>query len=457
MPLIRTSPLTVPLYQLHFINPQRYPYILETTARPDSGHHHDILFAFPQQSLILKDLQTLCWKTEGGFRQCASSDFLTELDNAWQQNKATERQPTHQLPFISGWFVFLAYELIGQIEPRLTLPCAEDELPVAFATRIANAMIHDHVTGQLHLVAEDDWHLQQMLVDIEKAQQMFANRSGHNVISLNVHEEPADRYLHAVRHVKDYIFNGDVFQVNLSRLWSATTASEVDRYAIYTALRRSNPAPFFGLAQFDDATIYSSSPERLVRVRAGQVDTRPIAGTRPRLDRDKAEEAIKIELMQHPKERAEHIMLIDLERNDLGRVCIPGSVHVDEMMGVESYAHVHHIVSNVCGDLRSEITPGAVVRALFPGGTITGCPKVRCMEIIAELEEYGRGAYTGSMGYIDDSGDMDLNILIRTLVSHQRRLHFRAGAGIVADSDPEMELQETRAKARGMLLALAPD
>jgi len=155
-------------------------------------------------------------------------------------------------------------------------------------------------------------------------------------------------------------------------------------------------------------------------------------------------------------------MLIDLERNDLGRVCVPGTVRVDELMVLESYAHVHHIVSNVRGELRAGITPGAVIRALFPGGTITGCPKVRCMEIIAELEGAGaegrgRGAYTGAIGYLNRDGDMDLNILIRTLEQHGERVELRAGAGIVADSDPERELAETRAKARGLLLALGVD
>jgi anthranilate synthase component 1 len=198
----------------------------------------------------------------------------------------------------------------------------------------------------------------------------------------------------------------------------------------------------------------SSSPERLVRVRGDVIDTRPIAGTRPRGEGTAADSALSRELLAHPKERAEHVMLIDLERNDLGRVCRPGSVRVDELMVLESYAHVHHIVSNVRGELIAGATPGAVIRALFPGGTITGCPKVRCMEIIAELEGCARGAYTGSMGYLNRDGDMDLNILIRTIEQHGDRVELRAGAGIVADSAPEHELAETRAKARGLLLAL---
>ena len=183
------------------------------------------------------------------------------------------------------------------------------------------------------------------------------------------------------------------------------------------------------------------------------VETRPIAGTRPRFAGDDDAERIR-ELVGHPKERAEHVMLIDLERNDLGRVCEAGSVVVDELMTVESYAHVHHIVSNVRGTLKGDATPGGVIAAVFPGGTITGCPKVRCMQVIAELEGVGRGAYTGAMGWLDHAGDMDLNILIRSAELEEDTLRFRTGAGIVIDSDPRRELDETRAKARGMLRAL---
>ena len=188
-------------------------------------------------------------------------------------------------------------------------------------------------------------------------------------------------------------------------------------------------------------------------VRGDVVETRPIAGTRPRFPGDDDAERIR-ELVGHPKERAEHVMLIDLERNDLGRVCAPGSVRVDELMTVESYAHVHHIVSNVRGRLRDGVSPGEVIRAVFPGGTITGCPKVRCMQIIAELEGEGRGPYTGALGYLNRDGDMDLNILIRSAWLADGTLQLRAGAGLVVDSIADAELQETRAKARGLLRAL---
>jgi anthranilate synthase component 1 len=186
------------------------------------------------------------------------------------------------------------------------------------------------------------------------------------------------------------------------------------------------------------------------------VDTRPIAGTHPRGATEADDRALAAALIAHPKERAEHVMLIDLARNDLGRVCVGGSVKVDEYMAVETYAHVHHIVSNVTGELRPEVTAVEALRAVFPGGTITGVPKVRCMQIIAELEAAPRGPYTGSLGYLNHDGWGDFNILIRTISVFGNQLELRAGAGIVADSRPERELEESRAKARGMVLALAP-
>jgi anthranilate synthase component 1 len=282
----------------------------------------------------------------------------------------------------------------------------------------------------------------------------------------SVREEAPAAYLWRVDRAKEYVRAGDVYQANLSRPWNVrirpaeTTGSSMDcanplvAASLYERLCAANPAPFAALAQWQGVAILSSSPERLVRVEGRHVDTRPIAGTRPR-SRDPARERCEMsELAAHPKERAEHIMLIDLERNDLGRVCEAGTVRVDELMTIESYQHVHHIVSNVSGVLRREVTPLGAVRAVFPGGTITGCPKFRCMQIIAELEGEGRGAYTGSLGYLTREGRLDLNILIRTMTLRGCDLSFRAGAGIVADSDPERELEETRAKARGLLAAL---
>ncbi len=422
------------LLALHEAHPARYPFLLESVAHGGSARY-DILFALPGETLSSAD----------------GDDFLTLLDAAWRQTSTTD-WPDAEVPFHGGWFVYLGYELAAQVEPRLQLPAADDGLPVAFATRVPAAVIRDHRRDGWVLVAEQPEQLEQLKADLVQLPAPSGDEPAP--LPLSLHEAPPEPYLSGVQRCKDYIVEGDVFQVNLSRPWRGSLSRDIHPADIYRRLRRHNPAPFAGLALYGDAAIISSSPERLVRVRGDRVDTRPIAGTRPRNTGAQEDRALQDELLTHPKERAEHIMLIDLERNDLGRICIPGTVKVDELMVLESYAHVHHIVSNVCGRLRPGTTPGEVIRAVFPGGTITGCPKVRCMEILSELEGEGRGAYTGSMGYLNRDGSLDLNILIRTIVLHGQSLSLRAGGGIVADSVPERELAETRAKARGLLLAL---
>ena len=425
------------LLALHRLHPLRYPHLLESAARGTPHSRYDILFAFPGKSL-----QTAT---------AADGNFLEGLD-AWWRQEQTAKSDDSFLPFRGGWFLYLGYELAAQIEERLHLPSATGRLPVAFATRIPAALIRDHHLQQIWLVAEA--HAQDLLEVMARDLRQAQAVTGQSPQLLRLEEEPPHRFIDGVRRIKRYIVDGDVFQVNLSREWQGELSPGSAYADLYASLRRQNPAPFAGLATWNGTAILSSSPERLVRVSGGLIETRPIAGTRPRAAEQRQDTDYSRELLAHPKERAEHIMLIDLERNDLGKVCVPGSVQVDELMIVESYAHVHHIVSNVRGSLRPGITPGRLIQAVFPGGTITGCPKVRCMEIIAELEGTGRGPYTGSFGYLNRDGDMDLNILIRTLVSDGARLSLRAGAGIVADSEPAAELAETRSKARGLLLAL---
>jgi anthranilate/para-aminobenzoate synthase component I len=267
------------------------------------------------------------------------------------------------------------------------------------------------------------------------------------------HEMSKKQYMDIVLKAKEYIASGDIFQANLS-LRVHADIGDISPWAIYSALRTINPSPFAGFFDFGDYIIASSSPERLVMVRDSIAQTRPIAGTRPR-GRDRAEdEALRSELILNDKERAEHIMLIDLERNDIGKVCDYGSVVVDECMVIEDYSHVMHIVSNISGRLADGKTMFDVIRAAFPGGTVTGVPKVRCMEIIDELEPVRRGPYTGSVGYLGFSGNMDLNIIIRTFLIKGKTAYVQAGAGIVADSDPEREYYETLKKAEALIKTL---
>jgi anthranilate synthase component 1 len=439
----------LPLSSLKANSPERYPFLLQSVVSGTRQSRFDILMGFPTGQLVLD---------QAGNRQpgSAGSHFLEALD-AWWQKDGHPGDELDWLPFRGGWALYLSYELAAEIEPGLCLSPATDGLPVAMAARCPAGIIVDHETGRTSLVAE---HGHQDLLELMRhdldAVKPAQEPAGVPPLFEAEEDDPQD-YLAAVRRIKTYIHEGDVFQVNLSREWRARIRGPLSDYWLYRQLCETNPATFAAWFDIESTSIISSSPERLVEVRGRQVQTRPIAGTRPRDIQQVQDKAYSDELLAHPKERAEHIMLIDLERNDLGRICVPGSIEVNELMVLESYAHVHHIVSNIRGALRKDVGPGDVIRAVFPGGTITGCPKVRCMEIIAELEQCGRGAYTGSLGYLNRNGDMDLNILIRTMVREGKLLHIRAGAGIVSDSDPAQELQETRAKARGMLRSIGAE
>jgi anthranilate synthase component 1 len=444
----------VDLLELHAISPERYPFLLESSAGDPRLARFDILFACPRESLILAADYRL-----QGPAAADGLDFLEAFDQWWQTTAPDNprlRGAGASLPFTGGWFVTLGYGLAREIEPVLKIDSAPGQ-PVATATRVPVAIIRDRLLSEAWIVAEKGYEGQ--VSDIQRDIRVLPRSHDTPAVSLStdLREEAAAGFLAAVRTAKQHIARGDIFQANLSRLWSGTLVAGTTPHDVYRQLRAVNPAPFAGLAVFADHAIISSSPERLLRSRDGKIETRPIAGTRPRdpgLDDDAP---LRAELLSHPKERAEHIMLIDLERNDLGRVCRAGTVSVDEFMVVESYSHVHHIVSNVCGELLESATPAQMIRAVFPGGTITGCPKVRCIEIIDALENRPRGLYTGSMGYINLDGSADFNILIRTMLTAKQEFSFATGSGIVADSDPVAELEETRAKAKGLILALAGD
>lgn len=439
-----TLPTNPDLLDIHAQAPERYPFLLESVAHTTAHGRYDILFGFPQSVVTARD-----------------GDFLSTFAAAWRREADNTNAPAQatQLPFHGGWFVYLGYELAHEIEPTLAqsppmTPAAQaSALPTAFAARIPAAIVRDHARGESHAICEERYAASVwdgLLADCARG----AAVTDTTALSVRkVDEDPSDVYLTDVARIQDYIRAGDVFQVNLSRGWRIDLDARVDATAIYRRLRAANASPFAGLVRYGNTAIVSSSPERLASVRDGIVRARPIAGTYRRTDaREDARQSRA--LLMNPKERAEHVMLIDLERNDLGRICTVGSVEVSELMTVETHPFVHHIVSEVRGRLRAELKPTDVIRAVFPGGTITGCPKIRCMEIVAELERAPRGPYTGSMGYVNHDGSLDLNILIRTLVHTGARIEFRAGAGIVADSVATRELDETRAKAAGLLRAL---
>lgn len=405
----------------------------------------DILFAFPGESLVLQQRCEL-----SGHHNGKQTQFLQALDGWWSEERISASES--DLPFHGGWFLYLGYELAAEIEPSLQLH-DDPLLPTALAVRCPAAIIYDHLKHECSLVCEDasEFNARQIQTDIEQLGCKQPDPESH---SIRVTDDDPQQFTTAVTSAQRFIAAGDVYQANLSRQWTVAVPENLSSSSLYESLCTANPGPFAGIARWQGTSIISSSPERLVRVQKGVISTRPIAGTRRRGEDDAADEDLSSELFAHPKERAEHVMLIDLERNDLGRVCKAGTVEVNEMMVLESYTHVHHIVSNVRGELRDDVTPGQAIAAVFPGGTITGCPKVRCMQIIDELELAPRGAYTGSFGYLNRDGSLDLNILIRTMVKQGNEVTFRAGAGIVADSEPRAELDETRAKAEGLLRAL---
>jgi anthranilate synthase component I len=437
--------------------PARYPVLLDSAAQ-GSLSNMSLLAALPRGCLWLDSHGGV--HSSGDLPPVEANGFLPAMDAQWRAAAASSPARPEALPFGGGWVVYLGYELALEIEPSLRpfWPTSSlgDARPVAAALRIPAALMVDS-NGKGQLICEPTVTAEerrQILADVAQGAAHPPGRAADS--SVAVTEEDPAAYLQRIVAAQEYIRAGDIYQANLSRSWRAQMPDGYPAAALYQRLRATNPAPFAAFAQFGALRILSSSPERLLRIRGRRLDTRPIAGTHPRGSSADEDRALAEAMVAHPKERAEHVMLIDLARNDLGRVCTGGSVRVDEYMAVETYAHVHHIVSNVTGELRDGVSPVQALRAVFPGGTITGCPKVRCMQIIAELEAAPRGPYTGSLGYLNHDGSADFNILIRTMSLYGNELEFRAGAGIVADSRPERELDETRAKARGMLLALAP-
>lgn len=419
------------LLALHAADPRFFPYLLQSAG----GKGWDILMAAPQEHRLYTDV-------------ASGAEFWRDLA-ALPLNGISNRR----FPFSGGWFAYLAYELVHDLEPAVPA-WPQASFPLACLTRIPLAVVCERESGSAWIIAEDGFEVEWCSMR-ERIRGPLADSAGLPFCTpRSLIEEEPQHYLDGVERIRRYIHDGDVFQVNLSRAWRADMRSDASAAGIYRQLRCVNPGPFNALIDFGQAQIISSSPERLLSLRAGTVTTRPIAGTHPRSNDPVEDAALKAHLLASSKERAEHIMLIDLERNDLGRICVPGSVRVDELMSVETYAFVHHIESVVSGRVRSDVHAASAVAALFPGGTITGCPKIRTMQIIRELESGPRAAYTGSLGYINGDGSMDFNILIRSFMRLDEQLHFRAGAGIVADSQPERELAETRAKAKGLLRAL---
>ncbi len=378
-------------------------------------------------------------------------------------------------PFTGGAVGFFSYDFVRQFEAVPQKAKRDLDIPEAYFVFVDLVVAFDHLLGRCWIIVNpgareqemgyrrpdpDQWErmYDEAVVRLSATEEMLRARvlqgpsrlagSGGGLVRLEPNM-PREDFEAMVLRCKEYIAAGDIYQANLSQRFTANIGA-LDPLHLYQVLREINPSPFAAFLDFEGLQLVSSSPERLVRLVKGVADTRPIAGTRRRGSDSSETQGLSAELLTNEKERAEHIMLLDLERSDLGRVCDYGTVLVDELMVVEDYSHVIHIVSNVRGTLSPGKDACDLIRAVFPGGTITGVPKVRCMEIIDELEPVARGPYTGSIGYLANTGDMDMNIIIRTFVVKDQKAHVQVGAGIVADSVPQREFEETLEKAEAL-------
>ena len=375
-----------------------------------------------------------------------------------------------ELPAFTGGLVgYFGFECIGYIEPRLAADAGKpDQLgtPDALLMLSEEVAVFDNLKGRLDLIVHADPSEPQAYARAQRRLDALTHRLRHAGASYPDVLDPSllkeedfvsgftrEGFIAAVEKSKDYIRAGDIFQVVLSqRLSVPFRARPVD---VYRALRALNPSPYMYFLDLGATQIVGSSPEILVRLQGGTITVRPIAGTRPRGRTHEEDLALEAELLADPKERAEHLMLIDLGRNDVGRVSQPGSVQLGERFVIERYSHVMHIVSEVTGTLRHDLNVADVLKATFPAGTVSGAPKIRALEVIRELEPVRRNIYSGAVGYVNWWGDCDTAIAIRTAVIQDGRLHVQAGAGIVHDSDPEKEWDETMNKGRALFRAVA--
>ncbi|PXX99756.1 aminodeoxychorismate synthase component I [Halomonas sp. LBP4] len=356
--------------------------------------------------------------------------------------------PDSDLPFLGGLIGYWSYDLASQLEPVAGRAQRVVDLPSSRVGLHDWALIQDQVRRETWLVATPE-RRRQVIGWLDEAPSPTGD---FRLTDAFTGELDRDGYLRRFDAVQRYIRAGDCYQINLAQRFSAPY--EGDLWAAYLRLREATPTPFAGYMAWNDKAILSLSPERFLRCLGGQIEARPIKGTRPRGDTPEEDRRLARELEASLKDRAENVMIVDLLRNDLGRVCRPGSVRVPQLCGLESYANVHHLVSVVTGELAAGRRPLDLLAAAFPGGSITGAPKVRAMQIIDELEPCRRSAYCGSLGYVDVRGRMDTSIAIRTAVADRGRLHLWGGGGLVADSRGEDEYVETLDKIRHLMDAL---
>ena len=449
----------------------RFSFLLESATGPEKVARYSFLGSAPRL-LVTAVGRHMEFSEFGPGRAPRIRRFETQTDPLREVERLMAGYRAVRVPglprFVGGLVGYLGYDVVRFLE-RLPAHQVDDlRVPDLMLMLTRSMVIVDHALHKLLLVVNAHTQgrslagayraavrevraLAEQLRRPARARRVRRPRRGRGASAVRSNISRAE-FIGMVRRAKASIRDGDIIQAVLSqRLERALTCEPLD---VYRALRSLNPSPYMFLLRFGSLCLVGSSPEMLVRCEDGLLETRPIAGTRPRGGSEHEDERLAQQLRASPKERAEHLMLVDLGRNDLGRVAQPGSVRTPELMAIEKYSHVLHLVSGVTGTLRPGRSAFDVLRATFPAGTVSGAPKVRAMEIIAELERHARGPYAGAVGYIDFSGNLDTCITIRTVLLKGRRAYVQAGAGIVADSQPAREYQETLNKARGMLQAI---
>jgi anthranilate/para-aminobenzoate synthase component I len=457
--------ITTPLNAYERVASGPYSFLLESANVNGSTARYSFVGTEPY--LILKAKGPLLEIDRGDKLETVQGSPITALKNLL--NELSIPKVDGLPPFFAGAVGFFSYDF-GRFLEKLPRNSVDDlDCPDLLLMFVDTVIAFDHKDKSLQIIYTPPQNqvlnsdrkslFERGLLKIKRIEERLTNpirpaRSKRGPAAASPPESNLSKpqYMKMVRRCKEYIAAGDIYQANLSQRFSVPFHQ--DAWSLYQVLRKINPAPFAGFLQMGDLQLVSASPERLVRLQSGIVETRPIAGTRPRGGNLGEDQGMRSDLLSSEKERAEHLMLVDLERNDLGKVCRYGSIRVDEFMATEQYSHVMHIVSNIRGELSSGKQILDVIRAVFPGGTITGVPKVRCMEIIEELEPSVRGPYSGSFGYINLSGELDLNLIIRSFVIKNNRAYIQVGGGIVADSEPEYEYKETLYKAEALLKAL---
>jgi len=430
---------------------ERYPFFLESSINSRPLGRYSFLGCNPFHILDTKDKEP-----------------FSELKMMLDKYKIAALNKIS--PFLGGAVGYLSYDLGFMMERKLVRKI-NDELPLpdCFFGFYDTVLIHDHFRKRLFLFSsglpETKYNLAKrraesrfketlaLLRRVQRQPRRGFNRKKRSPGTAVKSNFSKQQYIEVVKKAKEYIKKGDIYQVNLAQRFTAQAPLAAD--ALYGRLRNLSPSFFSGYLDCGDFQIISSSPERFLNLNGRLITTRPMKGTRPR-SRDKAKDhGLKKELVESAKDKAELIMIVDLERNDLGRVCSYGSVKIETLRELETYNTVFQTTATVSGLLHKDKDRIDLLKACFPGGSVTGCPKIRAMEIIEELETARRSVYTGSLGYLSFSGDMDMNILIRTIIKKQERIYFHAGGGIVADSQPEAEYEETLVKARAMIEAIS--